>query len=217
LGDEVSLFCARRKTSAIWVDASNIAVKRQKVLQLYKRFIMLDDDLSFQRVVEGKAVKAAPDELEALFALMDQCLNTHALVGLENRFMIQNKEQPFNSKWGKMIHAVGVNKKFLKGNERYSRVPGHEDIDFFLQVAMNKCPVIMISKYTHSDAGNFYRPGGCSTWRNKENDHEQARKLQSLWPSIITLYPGKDGITRVKGNWKKVREHNASAAQKTKI
>ena len=215
VGDEIVIE-SPYQMGTIWLDAAHIAIKRQKVLGLTRRFIMLDDDLSFQKVIEGKAVKATSEDLRTLFALWDKCLNHNALVGLENRFMIQNKEQPFNTKWGKMIHAVGINKRYLVGDERYDRVPGHEDIDFFLQVATNGCPVTMISAYTHSDAGNFYRAGGCSTWRNKENDHERALQLAALWPGIIDLYPGKDGITRVKGNWKRVRNINARNLRKKK-
>ena len=200
-GDEISLPYPQDV-----VKAANIGEKRQAVLNHYEQFIMLDDDLSFFRVDEqGKCHEPTPQELCSLFAHLCELVEVHALVGLETRFMIHQKERPFNTRWGPIVHLFGVNRALLRGTERFDRVIGHEDIDFVLQVRQNDLPVAVVSDYCHTDAGNFTRKGGCSLWRTIEYSTEQCKVLQSLWPDIITWKPNKQGIPRVTCKWSKLR------------
>lgn len=193
---------------AITVVTKNIAGKRQAVLSDYDQVIMLDDDIRFSKVSStGTTSRCTTKELRSLFKLIYEQMETNALVGVEQRFMIQHKEQPFNTKLGPLLHLFAINTKLLKGNERFDRVIGHEDIDFVLQVLWNKLPVSMISNYCHEDVGNFNRKGGCSIWRTPESCLEQVLVLEKLWPELITHKFDKQGIPRVRCKWQKVRKH----------
>jgi len=197
----------------IIVEAKNIAEKREKVLatQLagYTQTIMLDDDIKFHKVTDTGTKKATPVDVADLFKLITKQMETNALVGVEQRFMIQMKEKPFNTKLGPLLHLFAINKSLLTGKERFDRVIGHEDIDFVLQVLWNKLPVSMISNYCHDDIGNFERKGGCSIWRTKESCLEQVLVLERLWPHLITHKFDKNGVPRVRCKWAKVRAHRS--------
>jgi hypothetical protein len=189
------------------VPARNIAEKRQRLLERYDRFVMVDDDVRFFTVdAVGRASRCTSADLRALFALIRGLLDTNALVGVEQRFMIQLKERPLNSRLGPLVHVFGINRSLLRGGERFDRVVGHEDIDFVLQVMTAGLPVAIVSEYCHSDCGNFTRPGGCSIWRTRESCLEQINVLQRLWPELITHRPDRQGIPRVRCRWQRVRE-----------
>lgn len=210
-GDKVELDGAEK---TYWFDAEHIGIKRQKVLKSMRikdQFLMLDDDLQFQKVqydydkdkLSTKEIKLIP-QLRSMFISIEDKLNRFGLVGIAPRFMIQTKPYPLDNRPQPFCPTFGINRKFLKGDEKFDRVCVGEDIDFVIQCVLNRIPHIMLTDYSHRDIKQGNRSGGCNIWRTRKLEQEMLQKVQSFHPEFVTAYTDKKGVPRVRVRWQKL-------------
>jgi hypothetical protein len=183
-----------------WFDCKTAAHKRQAIYDANQAFIMLDDDLRFYAVKNGRPVAASPADVLDLFGYAGLLMQSHGLVGIENRLWIGSKKKPYIETPPKLHHFFGVNKMLLSGKERFDRFPGHADIDFSLQVLTSGASVVSMTKFCHADAGQSTRKGGANLWRTKEFNDRMAEEMRAKWPGIVRLYTRNDGVTGVRIN-----------------
>lgn len=186
--------------SVQWFDCKTAAHKRQAIYDANQSFIMLDDDLRFYAVKNGRPVAAEPGDILGLFGYAESLMQSHGLVGLADRLWIVNKPQPYIRTPTKVYHFFGINKMLLRGNERFDRFPGHSDIDFSLQVLTSGASVVAITRFCYTDLGQGTRSGGANLWRTQEENDRLRVMLSKQWPGIIEIYKRSDGAAQFKVN-----------------
>lgn len=183
-----------------WFDCKTAAHKRQAIYDANQVFIMLDDDLRFYTVKNGRPIVARPEDIVDLFEYAGLLMQSHGLVGLADRLWIVSKPQPYAKNPTKVYHFFGINRMLLKGSERFDRFPGHSDIDFSLQVLTSGASVVAITRFCYTDLGQGTRSGGANIWRTRqENDHQRIL-LSKKWPGIIEIYNRSDGVAQFRVN-----------------
>jgi hypothetical protein len=189
-----------------WFECSTAAHKRQAIYDENSAFIMLDDDLRFYAVKEGKPVAAEPSDISDLFSYAETLMKSHGLVGLADRLWIVSKPQPYVTAPTKVYHFFGINKMLLSGRERFDRFPGHSDIDFSLQVLTSGASVVSITRFCYTDLGQGTRPGGANIWRKQEENDRLRVLLSRQWPGIIEIYRRSDGVSQFRVNHHALRK-----------
>jgi hypothetical protein len=197
-GDDTPVSVAGGSTE--WFDCKTAAHKRQAIYDSNQMFIMLDDDLKFYSVVDGRPRAASGRDVADLISYAAHLMQSNGLVGLADRLWIVNKPRPYVRSPTKVYHFFGINKLLLSGKERFDRFPGHSDIDFSLQVLTSGASVVAITKFCYTDLGQGTRPGGASIWRTTEENDRLRRMLRKTWPGIIEIYKREDGVEQFRVN-----------------
>lgn len=193
----------------VWVEANAISDKRQKILEMHDaggKYVMLDDDLIIKKVLDdGRTRQATTEEIAEMFQKMDTYLDEYPIVGVAQRFMINQMPQPFVENSGKMIAILGYNTS-LFGEKPWpvaNRLRACSDVDFTMQLSYRGLSRILMTEYCHHDQAN-HGTGGCSIWRTPDVEVLSNMKLAELWPDHVTLV--STDPPRVRISWKRIYE-----------
>lgn len=198
----------------------------------YTKIVMLDDDVRLQirRIEEkqddqhadGKPYQWAritnptsPKEYDEAFNWLDKTLNRTAHCGWMARFLdwkTLHKEEwePF-----RLMYCLAYNVPMVKkvGASFTKGLPSPcvmEDFNMTLQLMAAGHPAVASLKY-RMHPGTSNSPGGCSTWRNVQNQEASARALAKRFPNVVTLvqkkmettWQGMTERTDVRVRWQK--------------
>lgn len=183
-----------------------IEKKRQEIIDCNSgKTVMIDDDIRFLIRGAGGGAKTrvcAPKELKRLFDETQLHLDKFDLVGLAERFMINNRQFPSVS-GHRQIHFFAFNSGWIrKRNIRIDRIPVAEDLDFIMQIFSAGGIQHLRTDYCHQDKKQF-GPGGCSSERTNTTHNSSMERLRELWPDYVSLRRRK-GIWRPYINWNKL-------------
>lgn len=173
------------------VRAKGLTDKRQAMLTEFPgKTLVLDDDITFFEVIDGKTYPITDVGLNRLVSLVDKYLDEFAHAGISQRFMIQNKRQPaeFNRR---IMGCRGYNTALFPDPWPSFRLPTCQDIDFTMQLMAAGKPSVIITEYAQQD-GPYMAPGGCAMYRTNDLILEGHRELQKLWPDYVKLREGPD-------------------------
>jgi len=159
------------------------------------KFVMLDDDLRFCAPSgDGKLMNATPEQIEAGFAMIEQLLDEHPLVGLHPRAHGNTCKSPIEYN-GRITHLYGMNLDTIKPIK----------VDYFPILADMYLNLTLLTK-GHSTAvictllfdwvGGSNAPGGCSIHRTWEQQKEAVLGLKESFPEFVTV---KQKVT--KNGW----------------
>jgi len=194
------------------VRAFGLTDKRQKILEMApSKFIMLDDDLRFyKRTENGKSFKSFSSmdsgvrayNFRQLFRDITIALNTHAQVGLADKFMAQEQPRLYKSS-GRYNQVMAYNKDMFADKKVRFRTITNQEHDFHLQLsALGLLPHILTE---WSKDAPYYVKGGCSIYRTPAVEKRGFEELQKNWPDIVKIVPHAKNISglAVRFNWKK--------------
>lgn len=217
--DQLERYQELYKASHVLVaPTKTLTEKRQWILQNTgpnDKIIMLDDDLTFFiRKRDGQFRKATrPQDLVKLFQWFEEALETHAHVGLCDKFMSQNRPRGVAHR-GRYNQVMGYNKalirKRLKQLGRIDfpkfRLDLNQEHDFHLQLLALGLPPAISCEF--SKDARYYADGGCSAYRTPKLEREVFNRLQQLWPEYVRLRETKHAIGGVAAtfNWRKATE-----------
>ena len=182
-----------RGLRVVGFDAIGIADKR-KMIGLHaasegiEKFCMMDDDLSFAvriRPEETKLRRFAHGDFAEMHAAMEEHLDRYAHVAISLRQGNNNfgpGPSPLLAECGRGIRCVGYRTKEFNELE-HGRVRIMEDIDVTLQLLRKGMPNAILHWWAQ-DQKQTNAPGGCSVWRTKEVQEEEAMKLHALHPEF---------------------------------
>jgi hypothetical protein len=189
---------------------STIHEKRQKILELGGKLVMLDDDQTFYaRQPDGRFSKSSSREIRAMFKWFDSALDRYAHAGIVDKFM--SNTTPRGEVLSRRYNGVlGYNTdKFKKPYPKF-RIPVSEEHDVHLQLAAQGFPPIVSCEY--SKGTTYYNPGGCTDERSRRSEAEGHKLFASLWPDLVKVVPHKSSIS---GLAIRVRWSKAVAVRKT--
>jgi hypothetical protein len=181
--------------SCITVKASDIATKRQRILELSPKgkILMLDDDLTFYtRKPDGNFVKADKRGIQRIIKWFSHALSDHAHAGLTDKFMGQSKRRGVQNH-GRYNQALGYNTKLFPSPAPKFRVAINEEHDMHLQLATRGLEPIINNEF--SKDAKYYSEGGCSTWRTKTVEAKAMKQFAALWPDLVKLGPTEQSIS----------------------
>lgn len=156
-----------------WVD--NYSKKFQYIIDGNvvddNKVVILDDDLVFSKRVGDKLLKVRDkEELNEMFELMDELLDTTALVGVHPRQMGHTKPTPYVEN-GKVICIQGVNRELCAPMPRVDRFPILADVILNCTLLSRGIGNKLITSFVQ-DWGSCQAPGGCSLYRTPEMQKE---------------------------------------------
>jgi len=173
------------------VEANGLTDKRQRMLEMFPgKTLVLDDDITFFQVVEGRTIPITPEHLRRLVQLVEGYLDQFAHVGISQRFMIQNKPQPFELN-RRIMGCRGYNTALFPDPWPTFRLITCQDIDFTMQLMAAGKRSLIITEYAQQD-GPYMAAGGCAIYRTNDLILEGHRKLKELWPDYVKLREGPD-------------------------
>lgn len=134
-----------------------------------KQFVMMDDDLYFNKRIPGQEKLAPVDEgdLERMFLSLAALNEDYALSGIHPRQMGHNKPLPYVEN-GRILCVHNVNLDLFP--KKLMRLDAHPILaDKLLNCALLKqgVPNAIITAFT-VDWGSVQAPGGCSDYRTLE-------------------------------------------------
>lgn len=189
------------------VNASNIHEKRQAILNYTRKsgggkFVMMDDDLTFfARDRRGKFAKAGVDELASMVEMLEDVLDTHAHVGIVDKFMCQGRPRGV-VEHGRYNQVLAYNTTLFPKPWPTFRLITNQEHDFHLQLATRGCAPAIICEYSKDAA--YYAEGGCSHYRTPSLERVMFKEMRRLWPDYVRLLPTqkRPGL-RMQVAWKK--------------
>lgn len=199
----------------IWVEATYISDKRQRLVEMFTekpgKFVMIDDDLSFRRVItdgiDTTTEEATLNNIREIIRLTDMYLDQYPIVGIHQRFMIQEAPQPYSINGGKMIQYLAYNTELFDIPKPWpvaNRLSSSSDVDFTMQLQYEGLSRLMITEFCLQEKLKHNADGGCSLWRNDDLERENYKKLAAFWPDHVVHtsdYPPRHRIM-----WKKIAE-----------
>ena len=193
------------------VKAKGIANVREEILNgphfTDPKIVMVDDDcrMGYRTSPDGLGSKTAKIDETNLNTVgldawnrMNEILDTYAHAGFSEAMLNRsNPDSTFNINF-KALHILCYNKDlFPEGGVKFNRVMLREDYDVTLQLLEAGKPNYIEYLYTQ-DAGLSNKAGGCSEYRNAENQTSTAYELQNLHPGFVRL---KDRKPPKGGGW----------------
>lgn len=174
------------------------AVRQWAVDNAEEKVLMMDDDLRFYVRREddlSKLIKATPESLEAMFAMIEAHLDFSPLVGVASREGA-NRNTESIVKNTRVLRLLAYRADVLRDNDiRFDRVPVMEDFDVALQLLRAGHENITLNSWAHNQEGSGLE-GGCSTYRTMEVQAAAAHQLAQLHPGIVKV------VTKTtKGAW----------------
>jgi hypothetical protein len=197
------------------VSIETIAPTRQYILEEvghYRRFVMVDDDLTFFRRRGDDRTKLRdilPEELRMAFMDLDDQLTVVPHAGLAAREGANRNTETYLPNT-RIMRVLGYDREtLLRKNIRFDRLEVMEDFDVALQLLELGLPNVIVNNYAHNQAGSG-AAGGCSHFRTPELHARNAYKLRELHPDFVkvvekTTAAAWGGGTRTDVNiqWKK--------------
>jgi len=186
---------------------STIHEKRQKILELGGKLVMLDDDQTFYaRQKDGSFKKASSKEVRKMFKWFDDALDTYAHAGIVDKFM--SNTTPRGEVVSRRYNGVlGYNTALFKRPYPKFRIPVSEEHDVHLQLAAQGSPPIVSCEY--SKGTTYYNAGGCTDERSRKSEAEGHKLFASLWPDLVKVVPSKTSISglAIRVRWSKAVKH----------
>jgi len=173
-------------------EVTDIASKRNWIMSTHtgQKILVLDDDLSFCRVLDNRAFPAGPRDVENMILRAEQHLDRFAHLGVAKRFMINAQPRPFViNKKPKSIN--GYNLALFPDPVPQFRLKACSDIDYTMQLIQSGRSCIIMTDYCYTER-DYMAPGGCSEWRTKQTIHEGMIKLEAFWPGYVRLRGGPE-------------------------
>lgn len=172
------------------------------------RYAMVDDDVVFQRRVQGRLATCSSGDIQALFAWADSALDRCPLVGVSARAG-NNRVAAATQLATRQYTTHFVDRSWFDARGiRWDRLQFMEDFDVTLQVLGHGAPNIVTYEWAHSQAANA--PGGCSLLRTYTSLASSARRLAELHPGLVRLVQkrawagmGQGHRIDVRVSWKK--------------
>lgn len=164
------------------------------------KICMLDDDLTFAtRSVENptKFVASTEEQVVGMFRDIEKKLDTYAHAGVSAREGANYQTSQY-LRTTRMMRILAYDTQILNTHGiRYDRLKFMADFDVTLQLlrkGLTNCIVnYMVQNQTGSNAS-----GGCSQYRTREAQEQDAHLLQELHPDFVKLSTKK---TKQKGMW----------------
>ena len=174
---------------------------RQRVLEeMGDRVMMLDDDLAFHRVENGRVIPMKTAEWSDLVYDIESALDEFAHVGLADRFMAHTRIRPreYNKRY---IKAICYNRELFPDLWPEFRLPVSEDLDFNLQLLAEGRPNCILTEWAVSDKGQ-YKPGGCQHYRTDAVELGVCRWMEEAHPGIYSFVTDSRGRHRSRVAWR---------------
>jgi len=174
------------------LEVNDIASKRNWIMSTHtgQKILVLDDDLSFYRVLDGRAFAASPRDIARMMLVAEDYLSMFAHLGVAKRYMINTQPQPYViNKKPKSVN--GYNLALFPDPIPKFRLKACSDIDYTMQLVQSGRSCVIVTEYCYTER-DYMAPGGCSEWRTAQTIDEGMRKLEALWPGYVRLRGGPD-------------------------
>ena len=195
-----------------------IAPTRQWVVEnvgTYENVCMIDDDLVFYKRRDDDRTKLrdiTPQELKSAFAEMRYHLHDFAHVGFASREGANRNVEQFAENT-RIMRVLGYSRdRLTRALARFDRMEVMEDFDVALTLLEQGYPNLVLNNYAHNQAGSD-AAGGCSHFRTKELQTENACRLAQRHPAFVSVVEkttkgawGGGTRTDVRVQWKKAYE-----------
>jgi hypothetical protein len=192
-------------TTIPFEEVDSAGEKRDFILNMKEtgKIFLLDDDLTFYcRTLDGKKFpQATKAETKSMMYEISRYLDTYAMVGVTDKFMSQTKPRE-HMECQRCNQVLCINRDLLpKPWPKFEMAVGEEH-HFHLQLLTQGYKTTVLTEWSKSDKTDA--PGGCSEWRNAQNIGETFRKLEGLWPGIITIN-WSTSPARFRCNWQEAK------------
>ena len=189
---------------------TNITAKRKWILEhgQHEKILMLDDDLRFHVKPTPKLSTllvlggASKQNLIRMFDQLDKKLDTHAHVGISDRFMNNFTVDEWKETC-KALHALGWRRSVVLKHCKLDRVMCGVEHDLTLQLFEAGYPNAVYFWGTQSEPAGRAAPGGTSLYRTNKMIWEDARKMEKLHPGIVKVVPTDGPLPKVRIAWRK--------------
>ena len=166
------------------LEIDTIAAKRMFIIEEAKedKIVMMDDDLRFSHRVDGKLVKADPDNIGFYLTCLEDKLDDYVHAGFSARQGNNRLPDGWKSPH-RMMYVLGYRPAVLRENCELGRIETREDFDYTLQLLRLgfpnavTCDICVDQKYNNK--------GGCSSQRTVEASNADAEKLAALHPGYV--------------------------------
>ena len=130
-----------------------IGDKRQAVLDLCQdpKLVMVDDDVRFHTVQDGRTWSSTPSEVSSLFALIEETLDQFAHGGVHSRLFVNQKPQPYVNSRSIYRQILCYNRALMPEVPRFSGNEGDEDTRYFLSLLDLGLEYFVITKFCFSE------------------------------------------------------------------
>lgn len=188
---------AQHRIAVLGCPEDGIAATRRWIgEQATDRFLMLDDDLIFNRRRDMKDPKLYPfndTDMGHMLLYVSRMLDYFAHVSIGprqfNNHITTEDKFPF-FEVGRPLRALAYRKKeFLRCE--HGRVRIMEDFDITLQLIAQGYRNCIITQYTN-DQGGTQAPGGCSDYRDEELHAREVKRMHKLHPQYTTIVEKKN-------------------------
>lgn len=151
--------------------------------------VIMDDDLSFftrRDNIHTKLHKVEPDEISAMFKMIENKLYEYPMVGISSRegnnHVVNNEKEV-----GRSMRIFGLDLQVVKLiNARFDRTKTKEDMDMTLQILRAGYCNLVSYKWAN-DHVSSNAPGGCALYRTLELMKSDAEILKKLHPEFVTV------------------------------
>jgi len=147
---------------------------------------IVDDDFKSWSWYRGGSLwtKATTDEIIQGFDEVYGLLQTHAMVGIGQRFMVN--QRPLLHECTRVNGCIGINPTLLRRAGATFRLPVMGDFDLNLQLLTKGYKTLTYNKLVFEQAGSNTE-GGCSIYRTNEVQSRGAEALAALWPEFVSI------------------------------
>jgi hypothetical protein len=154
-----------------------------------EKFVMLDDDLVFNRRISKDGWKlrvGTPEDVTEMLGMIDAYLDDYALVSVSPRQL--NNTLPYPGVENtRCMRVLGFRTDdFL--SVQHCRVPVMEDFDVALQLLEQGKKNYQLSEWAAGQAST-QEPGGCGDFRTHEMQEAAAIELFKLHPGVVSVVP----------------------------
>lgn len=189
--EEVDNYKKYNKNVVIWgCPKKGVSATRQFIMEYatHNYVLMIDDDMSFQRRVDGKIVPCTEEDfidlLETLYYWLHNLKYVH--VGISQRAGNNHIKEAFVD-IARMNNTYAYDKDvFLKTGVRFDRLQVMEDFDVTLSLLEKGHPNRVTYEFCWSQTKSG-AAGGCSTYRTFEVQRDAAKALAKLHGNVVRI------------------------------
>ena len=183
-------------------EVDSAGAKRDFILNLKKtdKILLLDDDLTFyKRTEDGKRFPpATKEDTKQMVYEIVKYLDIYVMVGITDKFMSQTRPRE-HVECHRFNQLLCINRNLLPDPWPKFEVPIGEEHHFHMQLLTRGYKTAVLTEWSKSDKTDA--PGGCSEWRNRQNEHDTFVKLVELWPGLVTI-----NNDRLRWNWREAKK-----------
>jgi hypothetical protein len=125
-------------------------------------------------------------------------LDIYVMVGITDKFMSQTRPRE-HVECHRFNQLLCINRNLLPDPWPKFEVPIGEEHHFHMQLLTRGYKTAVLTEWSKSDKTDA--PGGCSEWRNRQNEHDTFVKLVELWPGLVTI-----NNDRLRWNWREAKK-----------